>query len=1093
MQRSIDSFFKRTTQATKKKEDEKSTPVSKKRKLVVVSSDEDEVLESPQVSKSKEHKKQHKEDKTSSPEKKASLWKLKSSPQKNLKRVDPSVLFGGETKRIEAKKPGKPKEQAVIDLDDDEINQSLMDTDVDELLLEATNRHVERAKNRDEEVDEQETPVKNTTPTTPKTKFKLHISDLENDSSSVRKKAKLLQEEDHDNKSRIEKITSDGNKKDKKRSPTNEQERTISQKHEQLKTDDVTDGVNKNKYIQKDKEECVVSSAKKAKLNQENQTEHKKTPKSDKKERSTPKTKNNSSDLETSVLTDEERHERKRMTAILYQKYKNRSSCLNHGSKEVPKGKPNCLAGLTFLITGVLESLERDEAASIIKEYGGKVMSTVGKRLQYLIVGEEAGPKKLAQAEEFGITILSEDGLFDLIRNKSGDKSHTAIEEKPTSLKNKDKSDDKIKLKKEDSITPQKKYKEEKKTPQKLNKTPTFEKMKDIKAESNNNHNNNNNLDKTYKIKSEEKLEQKPAVKKEVDEDVLAWVDKYKPKTVKEIIGQQGAASNVNKLTNWLSKWYINHDGKKKLQKPNPWTKNDDGSYYKAALLSGPPGIGKTTTATLVCKELGFDTVEFNASDTRNKRLLKEQVAELLTNKSLYGFCHGSSQAVSKKHVLIMDEVDGMAGNEDRGGIQELIGLIKESSVPIICMCNDRNHQKMRSLVNYCYDLRFNRPNITQIKGAIMTICFKEKLKMDPKKVEEIIAATNNDIRQTINHISLLSAGKKLNLESSGNKTDDKVAQKDLKLGPWEVARKVFSAEEHKHMSLYDKCDLFFHDYSLGPLFVQQNYLQVIPAGPKKDIINKVALTADALSLGDLVEKRIRSNNAWSLLPTQAVFSSVMPGEYMSGIFTSQINFPGWLGKYSRANKRKRLAQEIHDHTRIRTSASRQSIRLDYAPHLLANIVRPLKEHGAEGVENSLDVLKEYHLLREDIESLIELTTWPGKKSLMDAVDGRVKAALTRSYNKEVLAYTYSASVGIKKKKAETTDDDDIYGVDGEGDAVVESDDEKDDNVENDALIKMKKKTTTTTSAGKASSSKATKKTGTTAPKAKASSSKIKK
>lgn len=63
-----------------------------------------------------------------------------------------------------------------------------------------------------------------------------------------------------------------------------------------------------------------------------------------------------------------------------------------------------------------------------------------------------------------------------------------------------------------------------------------------------------------------------------------------------------------------------------------------------------------------------------------------------------------------------MDEVDGMAGNEDRGGIQELIQLIKTTKIPIICMCNDRNHPKIRSLVNYCFDLRFSRPRVEQIK-----------------------------------------------------------------------------------------------------------------------------------------------------------------------------------------------------------------------------------------------------------------------------------------------------------------------------------------------------------------------------------------
>ena len=63
-----------------------------------------------------------------------------------------------------------------------------------------------------------------------------------------------------------------------------------------------------------------------------------------------------------------------------------------------------------------------------------------------------------------------------------------------------------------------------------------------------------------------------------------------------------------------------------------------------------------------------------------------------------------------------MDEVDGMAGNEDRGGVAELILLIKSSKIPVICMCNDRNHPKIRSLANHCFDLRFQRPRIEQIR-----------------------------------------------------------------------------------------------------------------------------------------------------------------------------------------------------------------------------------------------------------------------------------------------------------------------------------------------------------------------------------------
>lgn len=192
------------------------------------------------------------------------------------------------------------------------------------------------------------------------------------------------------------------------------------------------------------------------------------------------------------------------------------------------------------------------------------------------------------------------------------------------------------------------------------------------------------------------------------------------------------------------------------------------------------------------------------------------------------------------------------------------------------------------------------------------------------------------------------------------------------------------------------------------------------------------------------------------------MFSSVLPGEYMEGHFTGQINFPSWLGKYSKTGKRSRLAQEIHNHTRIRTSGSRLSIRLDYAPFLLDAIIRPLKTLGLDGVEKSLEVIKEYRLLKEDIEALIELTSWPGKKNPMDSIDGKVKAALTRAYNKEVLAYSYSITSGVKKKRGGDTDLEYLEGgeIEGEnGEALIndEANEEEEDNddLELDALIKV--------------------------------------
>ncbi|EDS26030.1 replication factor C large subunit [Culex quinquefasciatus] len=802
-------------------------------------------------------------------------------------------------------------------------------------------------------------------------------------------------------------------------------------------------------------------------------------------EQGTPKS--TKKDLNESVLTDEERYERKRMAAALYKKFQSRQGPANPGSKEIPKGTPTCLAGLQFVVTGVMESMERDECAQVIKDFGGKVVTSVSKKLTHMVVGEDAGPSKLAKADELGIPQISEDQLFDLIRERSG--LPVKAESKPKVKEEKPKIKEEKSPSKEKKRTKTAEQEVKKRTPEKHKLSESVAKLPKIpKIEK-----RSPEQSKPIKIekKSPKKEPEMPPINREEtayqkdiqSTDNMAWVDKYKPTSIKQIIGQAGPASNVQKLLNWLSKWHSNHDGKKVLQRPSPWAKNDDGAYFKAALLSGPPGVGKTTTATLVCKELGFDAVEFNASDTRSKKLLKEQVSELLTNKSLFGYFTGNGKGdkVTHKHVLVMDEVDGMAGNEDRGGIQELIGLIKDSHVPIICMCNDRNHQKMRSLVNYCFDLRFNKPRVEQIKVRRHDVgLLQGGLKLAPGALEEIIAGTGGDVRQTLNHLALHSTGKTLggtSLSAAQAKQEAQTARKDVKMGPWDVIRKVFSAEDHRTMSIHDKSDLFFHDYSLAPLFVQENYLKVTPKVPKAQHLDQIALAADSLSRGDLIDRRIRSSMAWSLLPMQAMFSSVLPGEYMEGNFTGQINFPGWLGKNSKASKRKRLAQEIHDHTRMSTSGSRLSVRLDYAPYLLGSIVRPLQQKGSEGVQESLDVIKEYRLLREDLESLVELTSWPKKKSPMDAVDGKVKAALTRAYNKEVAPYTYSVVNAVKKKKSEAADDAaaEAYGEDAEeaGGAPDSEEEKEDDDLENNAFIKVKKKPAGKGAAATAGSSKA--------------------
>ncbi|XP_059019340.1 replication factor C subunit 1 [Mustela lutreola] len=761
--------------------------------------------------------------------------------------------------------------------------------------------------------------------------------------------------------------------------------------------------------------------------------------------------------------------EKRRTNYQAYRSYLNREGPKALGSKEIPKGAENCLEGLTFVITGVLESIERDEAKSLIERYGGKVTGNVSKKTNYLVMGRDSGQSKSDKAAALGTNIIDEDGLLNLIRTMPGKKSkyEIAVEAEMKKEKSKLERTPQKKDQGKRKISPTKKESESKKsrlTPKKDSTTKSpkkgtgvFWRCLDFEEQV---------AEETDGDSQARNLADDSSEKNKVEH--LLWVDKYKPTSLKTIIGQQGDQSCANKLLRWLQNWHRSpSEDTKRAAKFGKFAGKDDGSSFKAALLSGPPGVGKTTTASLVCQELGYSYVELNASDTRSKNSLKEIVAESLNNTSITGFYstsqHGSggpTHSISTKHALIMDEVDGMAGSEDRGGIQELIGLIKHTKIPIICMCNDRNHPKIRSLVHYCFDLRFQRPRVEQIKGAMMSIAFKEGLKIPPPAMNEIILGANQDIRQVLHNLSMWCARSKA-LTYDQAKADSHRAKKDIRLGPFDVARKVFAAgEETAHMSLMDKSDLFFHDYSIAPLFVQENYVHVKPVaagGDMKKHLMLLSRAADSICDGDLVDRQIRSKQNWSLLPTQAIYASVLPGELMRGYMTQFPTFPSWLGRHSSTGKHDRIVQDLALHMSLRTYSSKRTINMDYLSHIRDALVQPLTSQGVEGVQDVIALMDAYYLMKEDFENIMEISNWGGKPSPFSKLDPKVKAAFTRTYNKEVHLIPYSLQA-VKTPRHSTGP-----ALDSEYNEELNEDDsqsdEKDqDSMETDAMIKKKTK-----------------------------------
>lgn len=388
--------------------------------------------------------------------------------------------------------------------------------------------------------------------------------------------------------------------------------------------------------------------------------------------------------------------------------------------------------------------MERETAVELIQNYGGKVnvSGSISKKTNYLVVGREPGLSKLEKAKNFGTKQLDENSFYDLIATMPAKKAVVKPESKKTT----------------GNATSTKNNTSQK-------SVDSSNKKLDNKSRVNAPPVKNNVMEKTIETSSAPIVDKKP-----LDLSTQMWVDKYKPANTKAIVGQQGAKSCVNKLLLWLKKWHENNSpttNKHALSR-------EMGFIFKAALLSGPPGIGKTTTAQLACRECNYDIVELNASDARSKKGLEATVSEVFDNKSISGFTEIGNK--SKRLALVMDEVDGMSGNDDRGGMQELIAFIKKTKIPIICMCNDRNHPKIRSLANYCFDLRFQRPRTEQICSALMSIAFKEGIKVTPQIAQQIVTATNQDIRQSIHNLNMWCAN------SSGKSGTAVIQTKHIKL-----------------------------------------------------------------------------------------------------------------------------------------------------------------------------------------------------------------------------------------------------------------------------------------------------------------------
>lgn len=264
------------------------------------------------------------------------------------------------------------------------------------------------------------------------------------------------------------------------------------------------------------------------------------------------------------------------------------------------------LSKLTVVLTGVLQAGDRDSIDNMLKSLGARVTGSISGKTDYLIAGdklEDGRPgtesSKYKKAKDIKTKILHEGEFENFIFEKTGKTVGEHIFPSTTTSASI--------LKEQKEIEPEKMVAETSaKKDDKTKFTPIF------------------------------KSETKNA---EISDEFKLWTHKYAPRNFSDLIGNN---ENVKKIQTWLQDW--NSVVLKGLKKESKFLPGKGSSWSnivnlnaKACLISGPPGIGKTTAVRVLCKVMGYELIEKNASDVRNKNAINFLLGDLKNNNLIGG------------------------------------------------------------------------------------------------------------------------------------------------------------------------------------------------------------------------------------------------------------------------------------------------------------------------------------------------------------------------------------------------------------------------------------------------------------------------